>query len=271
MTQLGEHDFVEERHFHHPAYRRLRNLRNNLVLVDLLENQRHGQHASRLDFGKSLEQHFRRRSFTNEIRVTTCAEVTEEVKCAAERVCERQEDDVATTFVRDIGFTAELHVTCECIKRRYDTFRETGSTGSINERSKVFVGLVGIFDVLFLEALRVTTFELFPHGANRDLVMVDFVDLCQRLVVIEGEDSHHLLHLVDIHILIQRIGDEEELGLRVVDDMYRVIGAEVLQNRHNNSAISHSCQISGCPAAGVFSHKGNTVILFDTTRAEKNM
>ena len=59
LAQFGEHDLIEERHTHYPAYRRLGYLRNDLVFINLLQDKRHSQHAGRFDLCKRFEQHFR--------------------------------------------------------------------------------------------------------------------------------------------------------------------------------------------------------------------
>ena len=52
-----------------------------------------------------------------------------------------------------------------------------------------------------------------------------------------------------VYILPNLVGDKQQFALRVVDDMDSVVGFEVLQYRHDHSAVGHSSQVGSNPIA----------------------
>ena len=164
-------------------------------------------------------------------------------------------------------FAEELHLCCKGIARRDDTFGETCGTGSVVDRSNFAVITFVVNDIVLGEAVGILFLEEILNILPRELL----VRTRQELEVLERINRLNLLELVQIHAVPDEVRHEQQFGARVIDDMLRIIGLEIVQNRHNNTSVSHGCKVHNNPVTAVFAHYGNLVVLTNLVLSEQQV
>ena len=210
LTQLPENNFVQQRHFHHPTYRRFRDLRSNLILVNLLQYQRNCQYHRRFHFLKRLQQNLRRRNPAHQPAVTTCAETAQEVKRAAKRVSQRQEHYLSATAESHAHIYTELHISSQRVQRSDNTLRKARRSARVVVRRNLAVSFVRINQIQLLQSVRMNPVVFLLNPFGRYPVCFQAFLHSQRLKIRQREYRRHLLHLTDIHRLVQSVCDKQQ-------------------------------------------------------------
>ena len=89
--------------------------------------------------------------------------------------------------------------------------------------------------------------------------------------VVERHSRFDLRDLIQVDTFPVDITDEEELALRVVDNMNSIVRAEVLQNRNDDGTVGDGRQIDCYPVGVVLSHESHLVALFQPTFLKQDM
>ena len=172
LADLGAYHFVQERHFEHPAYGRLLNLRHNHLLVYLLQNQRYREDDGRFDFRKSIQQNFRTRRTTDQPCVAAGCQTGQKIKRATVRMCQRQERHEPCALMRDTALQTVTHVSCQTVQRHDHAFAESGSAGGIVDRTYFTIRAVFEMHIFSPVAIGVFLLELRADSLVVDLLRI---------------------------------------------------------------------------------------------------
>ena len=269
FPDLGADDLVEEGHFEYPADGRFLDLGHDHLLVNLLEDKRHGEDDGRLDLRKSLEEDLRRRGTSYEPGVSSGRETSQEIECAAVSMCKRQESDVTAVFRNKVMLMRIAYVTGQAVQRHDDTFGETGGTGGIVDGTDLAIG-----PIVKMQIFGPIAFGMFLFEFRRDGFEVNLLGIERQgdgVPVIEADGCQHLRNLIQIDTLPVDIADEKQFSTGVVNDMDSIVGTEILEDRHDDGTIGDGSQIDSHPVGVIPSHDGDLIVLFNTAFLKKDM
>ena len=181
-----------------------------------------------------------------------------------------QECHVAATWINQFGGQAKDNITCQRIRRGHHTLAKTCRSGCIVDAGQLGIAALDILHIVFRKAVRIFLSKEFFYGQ-----LVHSLSLRQssndQVHRIQRDNRLQVWHLLHVDILPDLVGDKQQFALRMVDDMDRIVGFEVLQYRHDDGAIGHSSQVGGDPVAIVLTHHSNAVILLDTHALKKQV
>ena len=167
----------------------------------------------------------------------------EEVECAAVGVRQRQERQrtPALAEIEGVGLgvdhlPGELYVARQVVHREHHALRIAGGSRRVIEQDDLIVGDFRIFDVVYAESARIFGAVVLQDVALEfgERLAVAFVD---DMEVGEREHGFDLPDLVLLDVIPEIVAQEEHAALRVVDDVDDVGRSEILQNRHDDSAV----------------------------------
>ena len=85
------------------------------------------------------------------------------------------------------------------------------------------------------------------------------------------EDGYEAGHLLGVYALQYLVGDEEEPGLTMSNDMMDLVGEEIGQYGHNDGSVGDSSHEGYCPAGTVAAAKCNLVAPLDAHLFEQGV
>ena len=252
---------VKERHFQYPAYGRFLDLRNDHLLVYLLQDQRHRQDNGRFDFREGLEQDLRTRCTPDEPCVSACCQTGKEVKRTTVGMSQRQEGYEPRSRASETALQTITDVTRQGIERSDHTLTETGRAARIVDRSDLLVATLVVMNVFCPIAIGVLFLKERIDGIIVDLLGVQFEG--DRMPIVQADGSQHMRNLIELNTLPVDVADEEQFGLRVIDNMDRIVRTEILQDRNDDRSIGHRSEIDCYPIVVILTHHGDLVTFLD--------
>ena len=277
LLNLQAHNLIYQRYLHSDTQRSLFEHWGNLLAIDLLQYERYRADNRRLHLLHSLDQDLRSRHLAEEVDMTTRSKWREEVECATKGVCQRQECQGTATLLEPV-FAGSLinliysviDIGGKVIYGKHYALRVARSTRCVTQHHKGIIRNIGILDILYGKAVRITLAIVLSHGIY-ELGKFVTLALVQCVVVGNREYTLHLRHSVFVKTVPIRIGEEQKTATRVVYDMCDIVRGKGLHNRHNNCAVCNCSDIYGTPTRCIATYEGNFVALLDSSLIKEDM
>ena len=256
IADLAENVFVEERHCQSPPHCALGNHGQDLVLVDFLQNQGHADHQVRAHLAEGLDQDAWRGDLAEQGDVRADGQRGQHVEGAAVGMCQREERQRAALTEVQLGVDAEAYIAGQVLARQHHALRESGGARGVVDLDQFGIVDVGVMDILGRVAMRIAAAEPAVqqlHGARQ----LDAVALVEAFPVLDAQRSLQVQQLVGLHLFPDRVGDKQELGVRMVDDVRHVVRIEIRQNRYNHSSVGHRRHVDKHPVDRVLAADGD--------------
>ncbi len=207
----------------------------------------------------------------------TAGQLSQKVERTAVGMRQRQERQRAAAAVEIlvsrkgiVDAECEQDVARQVIDRQHDAFRRACRARGIVQQADRIVRNIGVFDILAAEAAGIGL-AIVAHDIRHILGQRVAVALVDHMVVRKRKYGIHMRNLLLLDIVPEVIAQKEQLALRVVDDMYHVVGREVLQYGHYNGTVGYRCNVGYAPARIVAAYKRNLVAALYVGLAEQQM
>ena len=249
---------VQQRDIQCHLHRRLAKLRQDHLLVNLLQDQRNRQDQIWFHFFEGFQQNFGRGHFTQQVDMRPDSHRYQEIERATIGMRQRQETEFAFPPVQHAKLDAVHHITRQVVSCKHDTFAESSRAGSIVQQDHFVVIQFRIFDIVLAETVRILLRHLLIHPFQ-ELLNAFTIALMQAAEIGQRKNTTHVLD----HLFFQRIpntvADKKENRFRVIDNMVYIVRTEVLQNRYYNCPVRHSSHVNNTPASTIFSDQSNLI------------
>ena len=156
-------EIADDRHVPERADRPFGERGVEFLLVDLLDDQGHGDHQVGLHVLEGFEQDGRGRALGQEIDMRPGAKGVQQLAYLAEHVCQRKHGDEALSRIDGQHLHADLDVVTQRPSVEHDALGAAGRAGGIVDEGEL-VGIGGEGDIFGLDTLRVFGFEELVDG-----------------------------------------------------------------------------------------------------------
>ena len=182
---------------------------------------------------------------------------------------QRQEGHEPRTGASDAALQTITDVARQGIERSDHTLAETGRAARIVDRSDLLVATLVVMHIFCPIAIGVLFLKQVIDGVIVDLLGVQLEG--DRMPIVQADGSEHMRNLIELNTLPVDVADEEQFGLRVIDNMDRIVRTEILQDRNDDCSIGHRSEIDRYPIGVILTHHGDLVILLDAAFLKENM
>ena len=269
---------IQQRNLHSDTHRPLFEQRQYLFAIDFLENQGYAANDRGAHDLHGFDQDLRSGNFAQQGDVASDGQRREKVECTAVGVCQRQERERASAALEIVraglgvyGSSGEEHVARQVIDREHDAFRIAGRSRGVVEQDHPVVGNLVEADMLRSEPFRIGFAEVIFAVLLEIRQFLRIPALVDRVQVREREDGFDFPDLVGFDRVPERVAQEKQSAFRMVDDVDHVVGMEILQNGHDDRAVSDRGDVGDAPAGIVAADQRNSVALPDARLVEEQM
>ena len=262
LAYLVKQTITKDRNAQHRLHRLLFQLGQHILLYHLLHNERNGDDEWWLYISIRLENNLRTRCARKELGMATLYELEEERKKQTKGMCHRQHTHMTVTCLQFDMLMRKNKIWYQTTIRYHHAFGKACRTRSITDIRQLLWLFLMIAYLFWRKSMRKFLLKLKYHLFLDGRYLL--VTWNEYRIVYDGNNHLSTRHGLFIKVFPHIITNEQQLCIRMVDNVMDVFCLEIMKDGNTNGTVCQRSKKRHAPIRTITSAKSNLITLFDS-------